>query len=54
MTAFLFALTSSELGVSSSTLNIVLIGSIMFVIGLPLFFVARAQASSSKSAVTLK
>ena len=39
----LFALASSELGVNSATLNIILSFAILLVIGLPLFFIHRSQ-----------
>ena len=37
----LFAIASNELGVDSSTINIILAASTLFVIGLPLLFVMK-------------
>ncbi len=45
----LFGLASSELGVDSSTINIILSFAILFVIGLPLLFVFRSQGGSLTS-----
>ncbi len=53
MLQVLFALASSELGVSSSTINIVLLISASTVIALPLLFALRSKKLSSKVKVTL-
>ena len=45
--SILFGLASSELGISSSTINITLSVAILIVIALPLFFVLRSQNNSS-------
>ena len=45
----LFALASSELGVNSATINIILSFAILLVIALPLFFVLRSQGGSLTS-----
>ncbi|WP_164923243.1 MULTISPECIES: hypothetical protein [Prochlorococcus] len=45
----LFGLASSELGVSSSTINIILSISALLVVGLPLVFVFRSQKGSLTS-----
>ncbi len=42
----LFAFIPSELGVESSTINIILVTSAFLVIGLPLFFVIRSKNKS--------
>ena len=45
----LFALASSELGVNSATINLILSFAILLVIALPLFFVLRSQGGSLTS-----
>ncbi len=45
----LFGLASSELGVNSSTINIILSFEILFMIGLPLLFVFMSQGGSLTS-----
>ena len=45
----LFALAPYELGVNSSTINIILSFAILTVIGLPLFFILRSQGGSLTS-----
>ena len=47
-----FAIASSDLGVDTSTINIILVVSTILVIGLPLLFVLRSQNKSKT--VTLK
>ena len=49
MLASLFALASSELGVNSAIINIILSFAILLVIGLPLFFILRSQGGSLTS-----
>ncbi len=49
MLSSLFALASSELGVNSVTINIILSFVILLVIGQPLFFILRSQGGSLTS-----
>ncbi|KGG15542.1 hypothetical protein EV06_1416 [Prochlorococcus sp. MIT 0602] len=49
MLVTLFGLASSDLGVSSSTINIILSFATLMVIGLPLLFVFRSQKGSITS-----
>ncbi|WP_269621728.1 hypothetical protein [Prochlorococcus marinus] len=44
MAVILFSLAYSELGVSSSTVNTILLIASLLVIGLPLWFVSRSQS----------
>ncbi len=42
-----FALTSSQLGISSSTINIILIISIIILLGLPTLFLIKSGQGKS-------
>ena len=42
-----FALTASELGVSSFTINLVLVTAIVILLGLPTFFLLKSGSGKS-------
>ena len=49
MIPLIFALSSSDLGVSSSLLTSILVGSAVILIGAPLFLVSKSRAGNKNS-----